>query len=280
MAKCPRCGLEVATLQHVTPEMIEGIRGAGLPAPPPEVCENCYMDLERTSGSSAVPGGAIMAAEKAKEQYRLQLWKSRVQLIKRGRTMMLAKDYSEAAVAYEKYIKILELVFGCKKGERLTPAMFKDSARTSEMTVLVSVYWDLLRIYDTSDKYGDRQEVAARQLAAFLHFTPIFPDIIKKAESFARSARNPAKIKLFLKASAKQRPRCFVATSAFNSPMATEVQILRFWRDQTLRNGALGRWFIVNYYRYSPPIARFLDKHPWLKPCTRAVLRIFTKCIG
>jgi hypothetical protein len=51
---------------------------------------------------------------------------------------MSVKNYSEAAVAYEKYLKILELVFGCKKGEKITPEQFKDNARTSELTVVTA----------------------------------------------------------------------------------------------------------------------------------------------
>jgi hypothetical protein len=115
----------------------------------------------------------LFAQEKAKEQHRLQLWKSRVGLIKRARALMSRKMYNEAAVGYEKYIRILEIVFNCKKGEPLTPTNFKDSARTSELTVVTSVYWDLLRIYDSSDKYLERQQIAARQLAVFVQFTPI-----------------------------------------------------------------------------------------------------------
>ena len=71
------------------------------------------------------------------------------------------KMFSDAAVNYEKYIKVLEVVFDCKAGE-LAPEMFKDSARTQELTVVTSVFWDLLRIYDTSSKYGDRMQRAAK----------------------------------------------------------------------------------------------------------------------
>jgi hypothetical protein len=234
-------------------------------------------DLRKTADKAS--GGVLLAQERAKEQHRVALWKSRVQLIKRARQKMSEKNYSEAAVSYEKYLKILEIVFGNKKGQLLTPEMFKDNARTSELTVVASVYWDLLRIYDSSDKYRERQATAAKQLAVFIRFTPVFPDIIKKAEAFVRQARNPAIIKSFLKGAAQQRPRCFVATSAFESPLAVEVQVLRHFRDQKLRTTKIGRRFIFSYYRLSPAIACFLDRHPGLKPGVRAVLRFAIKCI-
>lgn len=277
MVKCPRCGSEVNELHPVPPDMMSKLQALG-ETPPPEVCISCMTDFRGQAAKAG--GGVLMAQERAKEQHRIQLWKSRVQLIKRARVMMNEKNYSEAAVAYEKYLKILELVFGCKKGEVLTPAMFKDNARTGELTVVASVYWDLLRIYDTNDKYTDRMDTAARQLAQFIRFTPIFPDIMKKAEIFQKSARHPGKVKYFLKSAATQRPRCFVATAAFESPLAPEVQILRHWRDDVLRRSRAGRRAIAAYYKISPPVARFLDKHAALKPLIRAILRFAVKRIG
>ena len=110
---------------------------------------------------------------------------------------MNEKAFSDAAVAYEKYIKLIEMVFDAEPGG-LTAEHFKDAARTQELTVIASTYWDLLRIYDTSDKYGDRQMLAAKKLAIFLRFTPIYPDIIRKASAFQKTARNPDAIKAFL----------------------------------------------------------------------------------
>lgn len=277
MVKCPRCGIEVTELHTVDSDLAAKMQAAG-ESVPAQICMGCIGDMRRLAQKAA--GGVLLQQERAKEQHRLQLWKSRVQLIKRARMMMNERNLSEAAVSYEKYIKILEIVFGCKKGELLTPEMFKDNARTSELTVVASVYWDLLRIYDSSDRYGDRQQTAAKQLASFVRFTPIFPDIIKKAEIFAKQAKNPSAVKTFLRAAAKQRPRCFVATAAFESPLAMEVQILRFWRDEKLRVSPMGRAGIRLYYRHSPAIARFLDKHSALKPLARAILRLVIRCIS
>lgn len=238
---------------------------------PAQICLGCTNDLRKMIATSS--GGALLAQERAKEQHRINLWKGRVSLIKQARTCMTQKMFSEAAVAYEKYIKILEIVFDCDKGKKLNPQLFKESARTSELTVVVSVYWDLIRIYDSNSKYHDRQVLAAQQLAKFAQFTPIFPDIIKRAESFSKSAKNPAAVKQFLKLAAKERPRCFIATAAFENPRHPQVQTLRLFRDQILKQTRLGRWLVCVYYSYSPGLAKKMDEYPSVKFFIRLALR-------
>lgn len=278
MIQCPRCGIQVTELHPVDADLITKLQSIGEANLPPQVCAGCISDLRRTVASSS--GGILMAQERAKEQHRLQLWKSRVMLIKKARLCMTQKLYSEAAMSYEKYLKILDIVFDIKKGERLKPEAFKDSARTTELTVVASVYWDLMRIYDTHEKYADRMMNAAKQLAMFIQFTPIYPDIIRKAESFQKTARNPHIVKQFLKMSDKERPRCFIATAAFEDSQAPEVMSLRAFRDFTLRKSSWGRKFIAIYYKFSPHIACLLDKQPRMKPAVRALLRLLIKCVS
>lgn len=278
MIQCPRCGIQVTELHPVDADLITKLQSIGEANLPPQVCAGCISDLRRTVASSS--GGILMAQERAKEQHRLQLWKSRVMLIKKARLCMTQKLYSEAAMSYEKYLKILDIVFDIKKGERLKPEAFKDSARTTELTVVASVYWDLMRIYDTHEKYADRMMNAAKQLAMFIQFTPIYPDIIRKAESFQKTARNPHIVKQFLKMSDKERPRCFIATAAFEDSQAPEVMSLRAFRDFTLRQSSWGRKFIAIYYKFSPHIACLLDKQPRMKPAVRALLRLLIKCVS
>lgn len=67
--------------------------------------------------------------------------------------------------------------------------------------------------------------------------------------------------------------RCFIATAAFDSPSAPEVLALRRFRDVVLSRHAVGRRLIAAYYAVSPPIARFLEAHAYMKPPVRAVLR-------
>jgi len=269
--QCPRCGNKVGELQTIDSALAEKIKTNGnTETLPGQVCVVCFTQL----AGSITRGSVLHAREKAKEQKKLMLWKSRVNLIKKARQHMNDKAYSDAAVQYEKYIKVLEMVFDVPAGG-LTPEAFKDSARTQELTVVAGVYWDLLRIYDTSEAYGERMRMAAQKLAQFLKFTPIYPDILRKADAFVKTAKNPAVIKNFIKGAAENKGRCFIATAAFSSPFAEEVLTLQKWRDDNLLKTRNGRFFVNFYYRISPPIASLLDRHPQVKPVVRRLLRLF-----
>jgi putative hemolysin len=65
---------------------------------------------------------------------------------------------------------------------------------------------------------------------------------------------------------------CFIATAAYGTPMAEEIQILREFRDEYLLTNPAGRALVDFYYTVSPPIAEFITEHPSLKPMVRAGL--------
>jgi hypothetical protein len=65
---------------------------------------------------------------------------------------------------------------------------------------------------------------------------------------------------------------CFIATAAYGTPMADQVQTLREFRDKYLLTNPLGQAFVDFYYEVSPPIAEFITEHPSLKPIVRAGL--------
>ncbi len=240
-----------------------------------EICKSCIVDLrKRVYGS----GGLLLAQERAKDDRKKKLWTSRVALVKQGNALMNGKLLNEAAVSYEKYLRMLELVFDCKTGQ-LSPESLKEAAKTAELTIISGVYWDLLRIYDSSDQFADRQRHAASQLAKFINYTPVYADIMKKANVFMKSARNPEVVRYFIGQAKKKRTRCFIATSAFETPNALEVQYLRVFRDHTLKSSYWGRKFVYIYYKTSPAIADFLDSQFWLKPFVRSVLRLIVKSI-
>ena len=269
--QCPRCGKTVPELKNLDPTVALKVTRETGAAAPAAVCSACFLEVNGSVGGPRV--GLVHAREKAREQKKLMLWKSRVNLIKAARALMNEKKYSEAAVQYEKYLKVLEIVFDCQPGQ-LKPEDFKDSARTQELTVVASVYWDLVRIYDTSEKYGDRMNQATKKLSQFLRFTPVYPDVMRKAEAFVRTARNPNIVKNFLKAAKTGKGRCFIASSAFG-PESFEVIALQKWRDEYLLHSFLGKSFVRAYYLVSPPIAYFLDVFPGLKAPVRKALRLF-----
>lgn len=65
---------------------------------------------------------------------------------------------------------------------------------------------------------------------------------------------------------------CFIATAAYGSPFEPHVELLRKFRDRHLLTSTPGKWFVAAYYRWSPPLARFISEHDYLKPVVRTAL--------
>ncbi len=65
---------------------------------------------------------------------------------------------------------------------------------------------------------------------------------------------------------------CFIATAAYGDPSHPDVEVLRQFRDRYLKKSRAGRAFVDFYYRYSPPVARFVEKHPVLRELSRILL--------
>jgi len=62
---------------------------------------------------------------------------------------------------------------------------------------------------------------------------------------------------------------CFIATAAYGTPTAVEIDALRRFRDEYLRKSSLGNDFIRFYYENSPPIAEFISEHEILRVIVR-----------
>jgi len=62
---------------------------------------------------------------------------------------------------------------------------------------------------------------------------------------------------------------CFIATAAYGSPAAKEIDILRQFRDEFLLHNRPGKAFVAAYYATSPPIAEFISRHEVLRATVR-----------
>ncbi len=65
---------------------------------------------------------------------------------------------------------------------------------------------------------------------------------------------------------------CFIATAAYGSALAPELELLRSFRDNQLLKHSAGAWFVERYYEHSPPIAAVIDTSPLLAKLTRIAL--------
>src|SRR5262249_33727973 len=65
---------------------------------------------------------------------------------------------------------------------------------------------------------------------------------------------------------------CFVATAAYGTAMANEVELLRGFRDRVLRSTVLGELAIESYYTFGPAVAGVVGESELLRAVARGVL--------
>jgi len=74
----------------------------------------------------------------------------------------------------------------------------------------------------------------------------------------------------------KSSSDCLIVTATFGSPMAGEVQLVRDFRDDTIKQDYLGSRYVTAlnaiYYSFSPAVARSIDENPSVKPVMRLIL--------
>ena len=66
---------------------------------------------------------------------------------------------------------------------------------------------------------------------------------------------------------------CFIATAAYDTPMADQVQALCQFRDEYLLTNTFGKKLVKFYYHRSPPIADYIRTRSKLKALVRGLLK-------
>jgi len=65
---------------------------------------------------------------------------------------------------------------------------------------------------------------------------------------------------------------CFIATAAYGTATAKQIDVLREFRDVVLLKSTVGSQFVALYYRLSPPIADFIARSDLLRTLVRELL--------
>ncbi len=273
--KCPKCGADSRELVRIDAGMRIALAEGGMANQvPSEACTNCINEFSKLVSQ----GARLRAQRKAREANQVALWRNRINVLKQGRTYLSQRLFVEAAIEFEKYIRIIEIVNELKPGE-LKPEHLKKNAKSNELDVFVSTLWDLIKIYDMNASYQSKLKEKVAMMIEFSKHAPGFSRIARKMVAYAKKSKNREIFNdLLIKCNAP-RSKCFIATSTYGNPVHPQVLLLTRFRDEVLESHRAGQLFIWIYYKVSPTVADFLDKHPRLKPATRRGLDWLAKKI-
>lgn len=99
----------------------------------------------------------------------------------------------------------------------------------------------------------------------------------RAAEKSVRGAPLDFNISRVKSAPKKSGAGCFIATAVYPDPDAPQLSYLRRYRDESLKSTAVGRFGVDLYYRFSPPVANWLTRHPVCAALVRRALNVVVR---
>jgi hypothetical protein len=182
--------------------------------------------------------------------------------------------------AYRRFLSITARNFNVEIGG-LAPSMFEEKNRVSESLIISSIFFDLLKMLDKLDSASAVEE---RQLyhQLFLRFTKGMPfqhiaaENIRKHLIYSKALKNKSEFWATYRAIAGSS-YCLVASWAFNSGFAPEVQRFRKFRSEVLWPTRPGRAFTRWYYRNGHRIVNAIALMPGSQKAVRFSLKAFDR---
>lgn len=206
----------------------------------------------------------------------------RISIARQGRMAFEKGELSEAVNCYRRFLNITARSLNSEL-KNMNPKMFDEPNRESESLLVSAISLDLVKILDQLEGESSVQE-RGLFLRLFINFTVgrsyqgFAAENLRKYIAYSKSLRNKEEFRAAYEA-IRIRRACFLATAAFESPDAPELERLRIFRERYLRTNPAGRLFVRAYYGVSPPMAGILKRSGTLRKLTRyairSVLRMF-----
>jgi hypothetical protein len=120
----------------------------------------------------------------------------------------------------------------------------------------------------------------------YLHSDPEFTEGMKDAKDAINEALKiepeNKEAKEWLAKINNEKPKsynCFIATAAYGTPFAEEIDVLRNWRDDYLAQSPIGQKFIKTYYSLSPSVANNISTSDTKRKIVRITLNPIVKIL-
>ena len=193
-----------------------------------------------------------------------KLWHYRMQYLKKAQDASSMKNVQEVVKNYQIYLKIIEEYYEASL-EKFNPSMFVTQKDQIEINIVVTVFYELLKVFDGIKSKEEEFDFYLEKLVLFLPESTKGKVIIENMKKYAFSKFSTHKpelmevLKKFKKEFGTSSGGCYIATVIYNDYNSEEVKTLRLFRDEFLKKHYLGKIFIELYYLCAPYILKFLN---------------------
>ena len=229
---------------------------------------------------TAAAGRKMISDEEKKEAQKREqlaiLFRTRLGHLKRAQQLVRDDSIAAAVDSYTKYLGILALYFDVPEA-KLSPTLFDAEKDMTELLLISHAYWDLAKAFDRSPNL---QADCVRCLEQFIKFTIGFKyqhvnaQIVRKFNN-KKQAHNPKAFEAAYQRIQVNSKKCYLATSCFGDQHPVTEQLREF--KKTISQSELGLDFIDFYYRVSPGIVDFFDRHSIIKNVSEFFIRPILK---